>query len=106
MSERVCSRWSACIIAFFSIRKTEQAVIPVAQYADGSLFASLGNDRKLHLAGLQVKDCIRRVSLREDGPLLRKEHGFPALADRGQQCLRVEFAAFLGNWSRTHHLQF
>ena len=47
------------------------------------LFAGLGNDREFHLARLQIKNRICWSSLGEDGLLLRKEHGFPALTDRG-----------------------
>src|SRR6266496_1484749 len=75
---------------------------PFTQYADGCFFASFGDNCEFYLSHLQIKNRVRRISLRKNGPLLRKEHSFPTLADGGKECLGVERAALLGDWTRTH----
>src|SRR6266404_8478276 len=76
----------------------------VTQYADGCFLASFGDNREFYFSRLEIENRICRISLRENGPLLRKEHSFPTLTNCGEECLRVEFAAFLGNCTGTHHL--
>src|SRR5437879_4524771 len=76
----------------------------VTQYADGCFFASFGDNREFYFSRLQIENRICRISLRENGPLFRKEHSFPTLTNCGKECLGVEFAAFLGNCAGTHRL--
>jgi hypothetical protein len=45
---------------------------------------------------LDVKDCISRISLREDGQFHGKGHNFSTVADRGKEFLRIEIALVLG----------
>src|SRR5579863_8490085 len=54
---------------------------PIAQYADRCFLASFGDNCEFYLARLQIKHCVRSITLRKNGLLLRKEHGFPTLAD-------------------------
>jgi hypothetical protein len=64
-------------------KRTLTEEIPITQYADRRFLASLGDDGESYLARLQIKHRVCGIPLCEDGVLLRKEHGFPALADAG-----------------------
>src|SRR5579872_825244 len=76
--------------------------VPLAQDANGCFLSIVGHDRYLHLAALDIKQCVSRIPLREDGLLLCERHNLPSLADGGKERVRVELAFFLdahkGNW--------
>src|SRR5580692_672345 len=114
-SENVCSRCSASIMAFLSMRSSSQSVIALADPIRKCCPAStpspkkspwlniprvaslhLRHHREPNLTFLDIKHFIGYVSLRKDRLLLRKRHHFPALADRGKKFLRVELAIGLG----------
>jgi hypothetical protein len=77
-------------------KRTFAEETPITQYADRGFPAGFGNNAESHLAGLQIKYCVRGIPLREDGLLFRKEQNLPALADGGKECLRVELPVALG----------
>src|SRR5208283_1465959 len=68
---------------------------PLAQYADRCFLARFRDHSELYLARLQIKHCIRSIPLRKNGLLLRKENGFPALADGSEERAWIELAAVL-----------
>ena len=53
---------------------------------------------EFHLTGLQIKNCVCVIALREDGLLRRKEHFFLTLTEGGEERLDIELAAVLGNF--------
>jgi hypothetical protein len=83
-------------------KRTFAEEAPITQYADSCFPASFGDNGESYFARLQVKNRVCGIPLREDGVLLRKEHSFPTLADRGEECMGVELAAVLGSstWTR------
>src|SRR6266542_17010 len=87
-------------------KRTFAEKTPITQYPDRCFLASFGDNREFYFSRLQIENRICRISLRENGPLLRKEHSFPTLTNCGKECLGVEFAAFLGNCSGTPRLSF
>src|SRR5580700_9924482 len=67
----------------------------LTQDADGRFLPIVRHDRQLHLAALDIKHCVSRIPLREDGLLLFKRHNFPSLAEGSEECVRVEIAFHL-----------
>ena len=76
-------------------KRTLAEETPISQYADRCLLASCGNNGEFYAARLQIKNCVRGISLLEDGFLLRNEFRFPTLADSGEEILGVKIAVFL-----------
>src|ERR1700733_3834027 len=104
-------------MAFFSILRTAQSVIAVAEPMRKGWPASEPSPKKLPslnmpivaslpflettvsltLPVLQVENHVCGIPLGENGLLFRIEHRFPALADGGKECMGVELAAVLGS---------
>src|SRR5580700_3550696 len=65
--------------------------ITFLQYADGRFLAFFGYDGESHFAGPDIKDSVRRIALGEDRLLFLKSQDLPAVANRRQEGIRVEF---------------
>jgi hypothetical protein len=88
-------------MAFLSIRITAQSVIAAAEPIRRgwpasepspkklpslntpiiSFLAGFGDNSEFYFARLEIKHGVRSIPLCKDGLLLRKEYGFPTLAD-------------------------
>ena len=77
--------------------------ISLAQYAQGCFLANLGYHSEPNPALLDVKDCVSRVSLPEDGPFLGNSHNLSILADRRKKFPQVESAIVLGQRGWCYH---
>jgi hypothetical protein len=69
--------------------------VALRQDRNHRFLALLRHDRQLHLAGLDVEDCIRRVPLRENGFVLGVLPNGPTLAHLGEQGPGVEGRLYL-----------
>jgi hypothetical protein len=70
--------------------------LSLAQYAQSCFLASLGYDRELNSAFLNVEDRVSRISLQEDRLFLGKSYDFPSHANSGKKFFRVEVGPSLG----------
>src|SRR5581483_10293807 len=85
-------------------KRTFAEETPLTQYADRGFLAILGDDGESYLPCLQIKHCVGRIPLGEDGLLFRKEQNSPAFADGVEEHLGVEVGAVLGGWRWTSRI--
>src|ERR1700693_4440315 len=64
------------------------------QNSDSSFFARLGNDGKFYLPFLDIKDRVACIALRVYSLLCSNAHDPPAVPDRSEECIYVEFHIF------------
>src|SRR4030095_458107 len=64
--------------------------LPSLQYADDALLSPFRNNGHFDLAGLDIEDVIRRISLSENDPALREIQDRFARPYESEKCLGVE----------------
>jgi len=64
--------------------------LPSFQYADDGLLSLVRNNGHFDLAGLDIEDAIRRISLGENDPALCEIQDRSARPHESEECLGVE----------------